>query len=562
MKKLLSAFAILAAVCLIAGPAFASPTNIGLQITPFTVAAELIGCASSTPVSVILNSYTSLGNTTTSPPTPPYAITTGTTISLTLNNGASWNTNLPVYICDFTTATIYNLIAQNTFPNAATQDIYLVNSLSPTTAYSFQLTPCVGPGTTNAGALKNQVQLPPGSVAGNTFTLCVNSVSSPNDPNVWSCAPIVVLANQFTAFLYPDSTAIDFASNMTTFVPTVPKPPVPPYDTKDCAYAGLLITSNENLGQKVAVTYPGVTSSAAFNGYCGGKLVSSSTTEGLTITAAGNLAGLAELDYDSESTSIAPHPGTSQSLFVPGSDMKICASNAPGLTTDLAIKRLSLCDNWRDPTWPLGTEIVPGCETASVLLTGGSGSSTDMSSCYKRYIVGSAAAGVTAWCLNNNATSFYIPYLNTATGSPGVQTFCTINNFSPAAALSSTTDPNGNAAVTVDILSSEDGYNVMGIGQGVWSIPPNHTALMLFSGDTITLFGPAPTYTPVPQNMGVTLNEPIGTRYSARVNVESTVLGVDMQCVQTDPNEPSGEKRNVQVTVNPNVVHRAPASLQ
>ena len=478
-----------------------------------------------------------------------------------MNNGATWNTLLPVYICDFTTATIYNYPASNSFPNPATQDILLVNSLSPTTAYSFQKTPCVGPEPPNAGALVTQVLLPPGSVAGNSFSMCVNSVSSLNDPNVYSCATIVNLQNQFTAYLYPDNTAIDFASNMTTFVPTAPKPPIPPYDTKDCAYAGLLLTSNENLGQKVAVTYPGVTSSAAYNGNCGGELVSSSTTEGITITAAGNLAGLAELDYDCESTSIKP-PASSQALFIPGCEMKICATTAPGLTTDLAIKKLSLCDNWDNPTWPLGTEIVPGCETASVLLTGGNGATDDMPSCYKRYIVGSAAAGVTAWCLNNNATSFYIPYLNTATGSPGVQTFCTINNFSPAASLSSSGNTSGNAAVTVDILSSEDGYNVMGVGQGVWSIPPNHTALLLFSGDNVTLYGPAPTYTPSTLPIGVTLDEPVGTRYSARVNVESTVLGVDMQCVQTDPNEPSGEKRNVQVTVNPNVVHRAPASLQ
>ena len=564
MKKLLSAFVILAAVSLITGPAFAT-TGLGVLGAPFTVAAELVGCQGYT-LSPMFDVYSTPGQGTIIP---------STKLTLTLSGGAVFNTTATIYLCDSSSATDYAIAYPGATGYNATATVATFPTTAPisgfNTAYSFQNAPCAVAATSGGypgQGLLTSITLPAGTPAGTSVTMCV-STSSPStyDPNIYSCAPgpIIVVKNQFTATLNgnigggPDNTFIDFASNETTFIPTVPKPPIPPYDTKDCAYAALLITSDETISQRVSVYYP-TGSPPASTSLCGGYLVETSTITGqpynLVITATGNLTGLDELDYGIVTTSITPPTkgitSWSQGLIVPGEVVDICSAAAPGLTTNLAQEYLSLCDNWprsgQPPTWPLGTEIVPGCETVSVQLWY---SECPTSAGPTPGLIRTLLPATNAWCLNNNATSFYIPYMST---NPAVVTSCTVNNFSLASSLASPTNTGGWAGVTLDILSSESETGITTASIPLGSLSPNQTALIVFSGNSVEMFGPG--------GLTQTIGVPATTRYSSRVNVEATALGTDFECVQTDPSNPSGYKRNVQVTTNPNFGWRAPAPLQ
>jgi hypothetical protein len=575
MKKLLSAFVILAAVSLFASAAFAATLVPPTQYTPYDVACELFSSTAPTTLGPVQVVYTPGSTTNTS-------VSAGQNLTLTLA-GAAWAAGSGLYIID-AAGNIYNSLGSTSIGNAV-QSCVTTKPISFTTGYSIvSYNAC---GTSDSPPMPSIAVQPPGmqnvvvpptnASAGDSVTLTITGSGSGAIANVNASTTLFTIVCQFTAYLYPDNTFIDFSTDQTTFVPTEPKPPVPPYDTKDCAYAALLITSNESLAQKVSVSYPG---SGSTQGYCGGYL---GTSDGLTVTVTGNLQGLDELDYSHYSTTITPgFPPEVQKLKVPGSSLRICQSSAtnaanelPNYTTDLALIPLSLCDNWRGTrTWPLGTPIVPGCETAQVSVTGGSstgnnclGPPYDIAAGFARSVV----PATTTWCLNNNATGFYIPYLDTQTGSNAVYTSCTINNFSqiPSSAWSLSNQTLGPASVSFTVLTSEDGSGTTAPGNSVTmgSIPPNSTALITFMGDTVTLYSDG-TNTP----MTLQVNQcstlyggcPAGTRYSGVVWVESTTLGVDMNCVQTDPacNGGTCEKRSLQLTTNPNFTRSAPASLQ
>ena len=559
MKKLLSAFAILVAVSLIAAPERAQGTSLGLYMigSPFTIAAELLQCG---PVYLfpIHDSYSTGQNQT--PPLPPGQITQSTDLTLTLTGGAVFDTSMTIYICDGFTTTDYGDTSTGSgsgFSKGGTVATFYVQKVisGGPAGYTFENAPC-NPSSTNTGLLAS-VEMPAGTTAGATSTMCVSSsYPSTYDPNIYSCVTgFVVVKNQFTATLNmntgaPDNTYIDFASNQTTFVPTDPVhcPAVPPYDTKDCAYAALLITSDETIGQRVTITYPH--SGSAAQSMCLGTI--NSPNDYLLLTVQGNLQGLDEFDYNDVTTSItasSTEPIT-QKLMVPGSAVQICAASAPGLTTKLGQIPLSLCVDWPregvTSTWPLGTPLVQGCEYATVQLWNPTCPSSGTAAGLVRTLTGPSYA----WCLWNNATSFYIPYLST---DPSVITSCTLNNFSvfPPAAT------NGPAGVTLDILSSESETGITTSSLSLGSLSANQTGLITFSGDTVKNWA-------TPSGASATIGVPTSpaTRYSARVNINATALGADFECVQTDPSNPSGYKRNVQVTTNPNFGPNSPAPLQ
>ena len=190
-------------------------------------------------VLLILNSYTSSGNTITTSNFFPTNYATGTTLS-TLNNGATLEHASGLYLRIQRSA--YKLQYQSakchSFSTRPRVTVIPGNSFSPTNCLFFRQRCCVSAETPRWG-LKYEVLLLR-EVWRAFFSMCV-CVKPQRSQRVLVCYDLLTCKSVY-AYLYPDNTAIDFASNMTTFVQPNLASPTPPYDTKT---AHMLIASNE-----------------------------------------------------------------------------------------------------------------------------------------------------------------------------------------------------------------------------------------------------------------------------------------------------------------------------
>jgi len=560
MKKLLSVFAILFAVGLIASQAFAAAIITEGAPSVEWSAAELVSPSTGSALPAVLT-YTP----------SPAGIATPDVIYFTLTNGM-WS-NPVLLLCDGTATSPVAGGFPTPTPPSATAKLTLNAPLVFGTIYYLQDGPFCGPATTPLGGLSTVPGLlggPSVALFGDIVTLSATAQTDKTDGNTAAPFTVTHLVNQFYAVLNPAVSVIDFVSagngnrTNTEFVPqpgTTPAGPmVPPLTNADDSRAALALYSLEFLFPKVTVTYTGPLSAVGCGGEISGKLM---------IKVTGNLDGLSALWYNSPATMTPINLATisAGAVTLGPVDLSLCgvgwvagdllpvqgATGAPGAPGQ---RPLVLVDDMTNVVVgePQGTHIRPGVRNVEVTLVGGGPAD---------YVRDLLPADPPGWFFERHSAEAFIPYLNTASN---VVTTCVVSNWNW---LDNTTPPTG-AAVTFDVLAAEpitsNSPPVIDLPTGapgdvpntiaayLGSILPFETVLITFSGDTVTLEQQSgiPLVTPpvsiVVPGPTVNQNAANGARYMVRLNIDAPVFNVKGECLQTDPfTGANGPKRADQI---------------
>ncbi len=532
MKKLLSVFVILAAVCLIASPAHAF-IGIGSSLEPGGMAAELVGPSANTQVPAVV-SWT-FG---------PFVFPAPHIVAITLANG-QW-TSSSLVLCDGITTALYSNGSYYGAPVAPNTEIDLVldggtsadnapghAAIVPFTTYYLQTgSSCAVPFVPSADFLDNLV-INAGSVAPATVWMNTSDQTTPGAPVYAGAAPLVTLANQFHAHIAAVDSQIDFSTNMVSFMPSsrpAPLATVPPYTTAHASNAGLLLTSNEFLFPKVLVSYPG---GLPFG--CGGTVLGAT----LDIKVKGVLDGLGTLTYNGSTAPIQNSQVGAGLVEITNANLSVCSEFFSTIPT-AGQTPLVLTDDTASGFQMAGAEIFSGNVTSTITLNG-------TASNYSRVVLDPVT-----WTFPSRITQLYIPYLAT---DPTKVATCVLSNANYASPT---------AAVSLDVLTSEDIQSVVpttdgtgGVqyGYSLGTIPANQSLLLFFNQDSVMLestLGPAAPFITTTINVPITGGNGNGWNYSARLNVNAPPKTVTLSCLMEDPS--TGTKRPVPVYQNTNML--------
>jgi hypothetical protein len=232
--------------------------------------------------------------------------------------------------------------------------------------------------------------------------MTVSNATTPADPNIFASAPVVTVLNQFTATLAPVTSALDFATNEMTFVPSGLALPWTP-DKLD-SEAAIVLSSNDSIADKVVLT----------GGPASCTWTLPNAADSFKFKVVGDLHGIASIIYDGA----APYNITAAdvangyaTLQVLNNALLICKS------TDIPAATPQLLDLTAQDTT---TAIVIGVRTLDATIVGGGGGVGDLATGYTRDTLTPTVE--TGWTFVLNATQYYIPIIETNT-TTGAETY-------------------------------------------------------------------------------------------------------------------------------------------
>ena len=320
---------------------------------------------------------------------PAGAVAVSTVLQVSLANGA-FTPGSTIQLCSGTDpVSIIATVAAA--PNNTSVTLTLIDSLASGLVYTFD-DACVG-----GGDPLTNVTVPAGTLAGAIVTMTVSNAANAADPNILASATVLTVMNQFSATLLPVTSALSFATNEFTFLPSGTALPYTP-DANN-SEASLVITSNDSINDKVVL---------AGGAPCAWNLPNGADT--FKFKVVGDLHGIGTIQYDAAAayTVVAADVANGYASFtVPNTTTTICKS------TDASVTAFKV-----DLTAPGTTAaMVVGTRTLELLVQGGGGGAGDLSVGYSRDVLSPAVE--TGWVFQLAANSFFVPYIatNTATGA-------------------------------------------------------------------------------------------------------------------------------------------------
>lgn len=372
-------------------------------------AAELIGAAAVVPATLAPISYR-----------PDVDLIAGDTFTLKVTNGKinSSAAQTVVSVCNGAVAAATPAAALAASADTLVLVVQAGQSLNSSTLYALQgglfATPCA------AGLLPQpNLEINASSLAGTNVTL---EVSASTKAGATAAAQTIYpISNQFTSTISPVTSKLDFATAMKNFVndgvATFPS------STATRSRAALLLVSNEALPNRVALA-GGTAAGCDWNVGANGSF---------TAKVTGNLTGLASLDYNVATPTIAIAAADVTAGFttlpITGAQIQVCKS------TDVA---------GASTTLPTELELVAGGTT--VLVTGTRTLQFDAVAAgtwlAARNMI---AAGTTSHIFQLDATQYYIPLVGSVPAS-GRETYIKLQSKSSVA---------GSNGVSVAILAND-----------------------------------------------------------------------------------------------------------
>jgi hypothetical protein len=320
---------------------------------------------------------------------PAGAVAVSTVLEVSLANGA-FTPGSTIQLCSGTDpVSIIATVAAA--PNNTSVTLTLIDSLASGLVYTFD-DACVGPGD----PLTN-VTVPAGTLAGAVVTMTVANAANAADPNILASATVLTVMNQFSATLLPVTSALSFATNEFTFLPSGTALPYTP-DAND-SDASLVITSNDSINDNVVLT--------------GGPAclwTLPNAADSFKFKVVGDLHGIGTIVYDGAApyTVLAADVANGYAtLQVANTAINICK------TTDASVTAYKMDLTAQNTT----AAMVVGTRTLEATVLGGSGGAGDLAVGYSRDVLSPAVE--TGWVFQLAANSFFVPYIatNTATGA-------------------------------------------------------------------------------------------------------------------------------------------------
>ena len=277
---------------------------------------------------------------------PGGALAISSQISISLTNG-SWANGSAVSICDHSRGAFpaSHLGTSATLTaNSPSVTITLNDQVGQSSVLTFQDEGCVTENIPLSNVLVN-----PGAQAGDNVVITVDNALAPGDPDVFATDTLAFIKNQFTAEIQKVVSKLDFSTNQNSFI--AEGGPQPPQTDTNNSDAGLIISSDETIANKVDVLTPGS---------CGGTL---NTSTDLIVVLTGDLNGLDLLDYDSgPSAAIGAAEIAAQevTLTLPGGSLNICVPGDVPTAEDLSLNNDS----------DVNTSILTGVRVSKVSLSG------------------------------------------------------------------------------------------------------------------------------------------------------------------------------------------------